>query len=201
MKLYYAAASPFVRKVLIAATELNFIDDIELVEQLVAPGKENKLFENQINPLRKIPALELKDGAVIVDSTAICEFFNDLDSSGILIPHDKAACHRVRTGHSIANGIMESAVLIRYETFLRPEEHRWPVWITEQQSKIDAALQWFTARELGPMHTIEDIALACALGYLDFRQPDFNWREHYPVLALWHKQISAMESYKNTPPQ
>ena len=110
MKLYYAMPSPFVRKVLMAMMELNFYDQVELVETPVLPGKENADYANRVNPLRKIPALELDDGAVIVDSTVICEYLNELDGSDRLIPSDINARHRVRTGHSIANGAMDSAV-------------------------------------------------------------------------------------------
>lgn len=200
MKLYYAMPSPFVRKVMIAMKELDLYDQAELIETPVVPGKENTEYADSVNPLRKIPALELADGSVLVDSVVICEYLNELDGANRLIPADINNRQSVRTGHSIANGVMDAAVLIRYETFLRPEPNRWQVWIDEQHTKIDNALAWFNERQLGNLKTIEDISVACALGYVDFRMGDYLWRDKYKNLAQWHKSIIDMPSYKETMP-
>ena len=122
MKLYYAAASPFVRKVHMSAIELGLADDIELVDTHVIPGKENADYAKRVNPLRKIPVLETDDGAIILDSSVICEYLNDLEGGNRLIPADGPKRWQVQTGHAIANGIMDAAVINRYETHMRPEE-------------------------------------------------------------------------------
>lgn len=200
MKLYYAMPSPFVRKVMMAMKELKIYDQVELIETSVVPGKENSEYADRVNPLRKIPALELSDGSVVVDSVVICEYLNELDGSNRLIPADINDRQSVRTGHSIANGVMDAAVLIRYETFLRPEPNRWQVWIDEQHTKVDNALAWFDQRALGKLNTIEDIAVACALGYVDFRMGDYPWRDKYKSLAQWQASIADMPSFKETMP-
>ena len=201
MKLYYAAASPFVRKVQIAAIELKLDDRIELLETHVTPGKENVGYARQVNPLRKIPALETDDGLVILDSTVICDYLNDIDGNNRLIPAEGPKRWQVQTGQAIANGIMEAAVLNRYETFMRPEAQRWTLWIDEQFDKISNSLDWFDSQENGPLMTIDDISLACALGYLDFRFKDFPWRDRCKNLAKWHDSIAKRASYQNTSPE
>jgi len=164
-----------------AAHELNLTDKIELTEALVLPGKENTDYANQVNPLRKIPALQIDDGSVILDSTVICHYLDELHGKHQLIP--------------------ASGVSIRYETFLRPEPQRWPVWIDEQWEKINNALNWFNKRDNASAMTMDSIALACALGYLDFRSPDYTWREQYPHLATWHSKASQQDAYKTTVPE
>ncbi|MEE9335255.1 MAG: glutathione S-transferase family protein [Granulosicoccaceae bacterium] len=201
MKLYYATASPFVRKVRMAAQELNLTDNIELVEALVLPGKENSEYANRVNPLRKIPALQIDDGSVILDSTVICEYLNDLHGQQQLIPASGPEKWLVQTAHAMASGIMEAAVSIRYETFLRPEPQRWPVWIDEQWEKINNTLGWFNKRNNSDNMSIDNIALACALGYLDFRSPEFAWRDDFSKLAAWHGKVSQNASYIATTPK
>jgi len=180
MKLYYAAASPFVRKVRMAAHELNLSDKIELVESIVLPGKENADYANRVNPLRKIPALQIDDGSIILDSSVICDYLNDLHGQHQLIPASGLAKWQIQTAHSMANGIMDAAVSIRYETFLRPESHRWPVWIEEQWEKINNALSWFNERDNNGEMTVDNT--------------------QYTNLAAWHSNISHQESYKTTEP-
>ena len=201
MKLYYAAASPFVRKVRMAAHELKLTDKIELIEAIVLPGKENAEYANRVNPLRKIPALQIDDGSVILDSSVICAYLNELHGKQQLIPASGPAKWQIQTAHAMATGIMEAAVSIRYETFLRPEPQRWPVWIDEQWEKINNALGWFNERGNSNAMTIDNIALACALGYLDFRSPDFAWRDDFSKLAAWHSIASQHDSYTTTMPQ
>lgn len=205
MKLYYAKPSPFVRKVHMAAIEAGLGEQIELTETLVAPGRENEHYENSVNPLRKIPALELEDGSILFDSMVISEYLNEAADNSPLVPVDPAKRWKVLTGHSLANGIMEATVLIRYETFLRPEQYQWDVWIDEQWKKVSNGLNWFeqgmdTSTHDSPL-TIDQIALACALGYLDFRNSDYAWRQSFSALARWHAVISQREAYKSTAPE
>lgn len=200
MKLYHAAPSPFVRKVHMAALELGLMDRISLVATHVTPGRENDDYAEQVNPLRKIPALETDDGMVLYDSTVICEYLNHLEGSHKLIPEHGAERWRVLTAQTLANGIMEAGVLLRYETFLRPEERRWSVWVDEQWEKISNALAWFDKHSNDSTMTIDKIALACALGYLDFRFDYYMWRERYADLCSWHETVAKTSAYLDTQP-
>jgi len=201
MKLHHAVPSPYARKVHIAALELGLMDKIELVTTPVAPGKENTEYANNVNPLRKIPALKTDSGDVVLDSSVICEYLNDLHGKHQLVPVSGDAKVTIQTRHAMANGIMDAAVSMRYETFLRPEQYRWQVWIDEQQEKIDNALAWFDTNELSTNMTLDNIALACAIGYIDFRTPDYDWRSKYTTLASWFASIEQNEHYQATKPE
>jgi glutathione S-transferase len=184
-----------------SAIELNLDERIELVETLVAPCKENTTYANQVNPLRKIPALETDDGSVVLDSSVICEYLNELEGGNRLIPASGSQRWKVQTDHAIANGIMDAAVTIRYETFLRPEEHRWAQWVEDQWGKISSALVWLDKKGVSTLETVDDISLACALGYLDFRFAEFPWRANYSNLAQWHDTVATRPSYVDTAPE
>lgn len=201
MKLHSAAPSPFVRKVRIAALELGLFDRIKIIDTMVAPGKTDDAYGQSVNPLRKIPALELDDGAVLFDSQLICEYLDSIDGNHRLFPAEAEARWRVLSGSAVANGMMDAAVLVRYETFLRPEDKRWNQWIDEQWVKINNGLAWFNQRLPEAEDSVEGIALACALGYLDFRSPELEWRREYGRLAMWHDSASARDAYALTSPE
>ncbi len=202
MKLLYAPASPFARKVRAAAIELGLNDRIELEPVTVTPGKPNESVR-QRNPLRKIPALVIGDGSTIFNSTVICEYLDELAGGGVLIPRDPSLRYRVLTNHALAHGICEAALLARYENFLRPEGHRWSVWSDEQWDKVNSALEWFEQHpgELEGSVNLAHVALGCALGYLDFRSPEHNWKERFPGLRAWHAQLKQRPSFALTEPQ
>ena len=142
MKLFYAPASPFARKVRAAAIELGLSDRIELEQVAVTPGQPNEVLR-QYNPLRKIPDFVTADGSTIFDSTVICEYLDEMAGGGVLIPREPSLRWRVLTNHALAHGICEAALLARYEKFLRPEEYRWSVWSDDQWDKVNSALEWF----------------------------------------------------------
>lgn len=122
MKLFYAPQSPFARKVRAAAIELGLDERLELEYAEVVPGRPNMDYAQAHNPLRKIPALITDAGETIFDSTVICEYLDELAGGGVLIPRDVPRRWRVLTNHAIAQGMCESVILIRYETWLRPRE-------------------------------------------------------------------------------
>lgn len=200
MKLHSATPSPFVRKVRIAALELGLFDQIKIIDMAVAPGKTDESYGLSVNPLRKIPALELDDGSVLFDSQLICEYLDALDGNHRLFPAEGKARWQVLSGATVANGMMDAAVLIRYETFLRPEDKRWDQWADEQWVKINNGLAWFNERLPESEDSVEGIALACALGYLNFRTPDFDWHREYGRVAMWHDSASARDAYALTDP-
>ncbi len=206
MKLFYAPQSPFARKVHIAALELGLADDIELVLTPVAPGMANEDYARDGNPLRKIPALARNDGSVLYDSGVICEYLDARAGGGRILPGGGEARWAILRDHALANGICDAAVLVRYETWLRPEEFRWESWTKDQWNKIDSGLAAFEAKPEAcgdpeaEMLNLAQIALGCALGYLDFRYDERNWRGSYPKLSAWFEILSKRPSFAQTVP-
>jgi glutathione S-transferase len=203
MKLLYAPTSPFVRKVRAAAIELGLDGQIELELVQVAPCKPNKDYAKAHNPLRKIPALVTVEGMTIFDSTVICEYLDAMAGGGRIIPREGEARWRVLTGHAVAQGICEAAVTVRYETWLRPEALRWQDFAGDQWDRADAGIAWFeqhAAALEGPVN-LAHLSLGCALGYLDFRWPEHDWRTPNPAVAAWFATISQRPSFSLTKPE
>jgi glutathione S-transferase len=201
MKLAYSSASPFVRKVDIAADELGLAGRIEHVPTKVAPSDPNREY-GKTAPLMKVPSLTLDDGTVLYDSVVICEYLDSVAGGGKLFPASGAARWRVLKLHALANGVLDAAVLARYETFLRPEALRWDAWTQGQLLKIDQGLEDLE-RSVGELEGIDVAAIAagCALGYLDFRFAHRDWRGKHPKLAAWFDEISKRESFRKTVPK
>src|ERR1700756_6066376 len=126
MKLTFSAASPFARKVRIAAIELGLIDKIELVPASVAPGTPNDEYQ-RITPLKKLPVLILKNGDVILDFYVIVEYLNEM-AGGSLIPDYGPQRWKTKTNHSLINGMLDSMLLCRYEKMVRPQGSLWQGW-------------------------------------------------------------------------
>jgi glutathione S-transferase len=200
MKLYYAATSPFVRKCLVSAQELGLRDRIELVPAAAHPVNRDRALVAQ-NPLGQVPTLLLDDGAVLYDSRVICEYLNDL-GGGALLPPAGAGRWAVLVDQSLADGILDAAVLTRYETFARPEGLRWSDWVAGQLDKVHGSLAAFESRaaKLEGRVDLGTIALGCALGYLDFRFASYEWREAHPATAAWYARFAARESMRATVP-
>src|SRR5512140_2414051 len=200
MKLHYSSASPYVRKVSICAEELGLASRIEIVPTKVLPSEPNRDY-GRVAPLMKVPSLELDDGGVLYDSVVICEYLDHL-SGGKLFPPAGEARWRALRLHALANGVLDAAILARYETFLRPAPLRWDSWVQGQLAKVDQGVD-FLERSSGELQglTIGTIAVGCALGYLDFRFADRGWRASHPKLAAWFDEISKRESFKKTVPR
>jgi glutathione S-transferase len=208
MKLMYSPASPFVRRVRAAAIELGLADRLQLEPIQVAPGRANDAYAEQVNPLRKIPALVLDDGVtVLVDSTVICQFLDDLAGGGLLIPKAGLPKCCILSQQAIAQGMAEAMVLVRYETTLRPGPLQWPDWITDQQDRFWSGLAWFEQRaeqalsSLGARPDLSQLALACSLGYVDFRFPELNWPTRAPRVSAWYQKIVTRPSLATTDPR
>ncbi len=197
MKLTFSAASPFARKLRIAAIELGLIDRIEFVPTSVVPGQVNEAYSHDVNPLRKLPVLILDDGSTIYDSEVIAEYLDEL-AGGKLFPAAGAARWRVKTEHALTQGMLDAMLLCRYEKLLRPKEFQWPVWYDDQWERAWQGLAWFEARPdiLSRPLDIVQIALTCVLGYADFRFPDCGWRKAFPNLAAFNETMMARESVK-----
>lgn len=200
MKLYYAAASPFVRKVLVVLHETEQLDDVEIQPVVTTPLAPDGAVLGK-NPLAKIPALERDDGPTLYDSRVICAFLDDRAKAG-LYPQDTSRWETL-TLEATADGIMDAGVLMVYESRFRPEALQSQDWIEGQWSKIDRALTVLNDRWMPHLTghlNIGQIGVACALGYLDFRHDARNWREGRPDLADWHARFSERPSMGATRP-
>lgn len=202
MTLHFNAASPFARKVLVLLHETGQLAKVSLLPTPVTPVSPVPGL-NDDNPAGKIPALRLADGNVIHDSRVILDYLDHQHEGTPLIPRSGSARWRRLTLASLADAALDAAVLIRYETFLRPADKHWALWLDNQQEKIQRTLTYFDAEaitELGAHFDVACIGVACALGYLDFRQPDLAWRSSYPRLANWYADISQRPSMRATQP-
>lgn len=137
--LFYAAASPFVRKVLVLLHETGQRERVALEEVTPTPVAPIRQL-NASNPAGKIPALRLPDGQVLHDSRVICDYFDQQHVGEPLIPREGSARWRRLTIASLADAVLDAAVLSRYETFVRPEEKRWDTWLEAQREKIARSL-------------------------------------------------------------
>jgi len=200
MKLFYAAASPFVRKCLVSAHELGLRERIELVPAAPHPVNRDRTVVAS-NPLGKIPTLITGEGAVLYDSRVICEYLDAL-AGGRLIPAHGPARWRVLVDQSLADGVMDAAVLVRYESAVRPENLRWNDWISGQLEKVTCGLAEFERGARGWTERVDagTVAVGCALGYLDFRFASLGWREKCPDTARWFERFAKRESMVATRP-
>jgi len=202
MTLYYNTASPFARKVLVLLHETGQTERVHLEPVTVTPVAPDAAVCHD-NPCGKIPALCLADNNVIHDSRVILDYLDHQHVGNPLIPQDGSARWRRLTLASLADAVLDAALLMRYETFLRPEEKRWGEWVDNQGEKISRSLAYFETEavtELSSHFDIASISVACALGYLDFRQPNLGWRSSYPRLASWYREVSERPSMLETQP-
>ena len=199
MKLYHNAASPFVRKVRVVLAETG--QTAELVDVFITPTAPGDKVP-AANPLGKIPALERESGPTLYDSRVICQYLDDLAGGG-LYPSAPRLWETL-TLEATADGIMDAAVLMVYEGRVRPEEIRYPAWLDAQWAKISRALDAVEARWMshlaGPLD-VAQIAMGCALDYLDFRHADRDWRGTHPALAAWHAAFAERQSMQDTRPE
>ncbi len=188
MILRYSAASPYARKIRIAADWLGVSGQIRLESANTADPADSL---RRQNPLGKIPTLILPDGVALYDSRVIAEFVDCLAGGGRLIPADPGRRIMTLRLQALGDGICDAALLIRHETATRRPEWRDPDAIALQQGKIDRALATLEA-EPPPAGApdIGQIALACALGYLDLRF-EGAWRQGHPRLAAWLADFAA----------
>ena len=202
MTLFHNPASPFVRKVMVLLHETGQLERVALHTIAVSPVAPNSDL-NDGNPAGKIPARRLADGSVLHDSRVILDYLDHQHVGNPLIPRDGPSRWRRLTVASLADAICDAAVGVRYESFLRPAEQQWPEWLEGQQAKIERALAWLEKDcipELTAAFDIAAISVACALGYLDFRQPESGWRERYPELANWFDEVGTRQSMVATVP-
>lgn len=187
MKLYVSPTSPAVRKVRIGAAMLGLDGAIALVPADFM-DLNDALYDE--NPLGKIPVLVCDDGLVLQDSAVILEYLDHRAGGGRLVPPPGDARWRVLADQALADGMLDAIVLQVYEVRFRPEAKREPLWVERQVGKMERALDAFERRRPQGSRSVADVALACALGFLDLRM-EGRWRDTHPNLVAWLDAFAA----------
>jgi glutathione S-transferase len=195
MKLYWSPNSPFARKVVVVAKEMQIDHCVELIETLAIPTKANEVL-SALNPLTRIPTLQLNTGEVLFDSSLICEYLDEFSDGGLL-PEPGSARRQVLKLELLGADIMDRAVVCRQET-LRPESHRWSGWVDAQFDRIGKILDTLDANVPSLNPDLGTITVGCALEYLDFRFRGRPWRSERPQLSGWHEQFALRPSMAST---
>ena len=203
MKLIGAVTSPYVRKVRIVMAEKKL--DYQFVPEDVWSA-DTRIAES--NPLGKVPCLVMEGGEAVFDSRVIVEYLDTLSPVGKLIPQPGRERAEVKTWEALADGLLDAAILARLEATWpgRTDAQRSQAWIDRQMAKIDAGLQAMS-RGLGDkpycsgIHlSLSDIAVGCALGYLDFRFPQIDWRAGHPNLHKLQDKLMGRQSFIDSRP-
>lgn len=203
MKLLYAAPSPYSRKVRVPARELGLADRIEevaVVTTPVAPAVE----VSAANPLSKIPTLLLDDGSALYDSRVICDYLEHLavEVGHFPVINQGRTRFAVLRRQALADGLLDAALLHRYETALRPKQLHWADWLQAQLRKVHAALATLAA-DPPPIVTVlavDAAAVASTLAWLKFRMPELTWQSNHPELANFYERASVRPSMQHTQP-
>ena len=202
MKLLGSLTSPYVRKVRIVMAEKKL--DFQLVVEDVW-GQDDIL---KSNPLGKVPCLVMEGGEAVFDSRVIVEYLDTLSPVGKLIPPTGRERVEVRTWEALADGLLDASILARLEATWggRSEAQRSQVWIDRQMSRVMASVKSMS-QGLGDKpwcggnhFTLADVAVGCALGYLDFRFAHIDWRSDHPNLLKLYDKLSARSSFIDTAP-
>ena len=197
MTLHWSPRSPFVRKVMVFAHEAGLVDRIRTVRTVVAMVKPNADLM-PINPLSKIPTLELEDGTALYDSGVICEYLDTLHGGPRMIPEAGMARWVELRRHAMATGLLENLILWRNE---RDREHPMPVLLDAFSVKVRHALAAIEAEIEAIAETpvgLAQVTLGVVGAYLDFRFPDIDWRAACPRFGAWHAAFSQRPSMQAT---
>jgi len=203
MKLIGAITSPYVRKVRIVLAEKKL--DYQFVTEDVWSADTTI---TQSNPLGKVPCLVMEGGEALFDSRVIVEYVDTLSPVGKLIPPSGRERAEVKTWEALADGLLDAAILARLEATWpgRKEGERSQAWIERQMKKINDSLvameraladrQYCTGNHM----SLADIAVGCALGYLDFRFASLDWRSEHAQLAQLYERLAQRQSFKDSAP-
>ena len=203
MKLIGSTTSPYVRKVRIVMAEKKLdyqfvLDNVWSADTKIAAS----------NPLGKVPCLVMEGAEAVFDSRVIVEYLDTLSPVGKLIPSTGRERAEVKTWEALADGLLDAAILVRLENTFegRTEGQRSQAWIDRQMDKVHASLKAI-AQGLGDkpfcsgIHlSLSDIAVGCALGWLEFRFPEIGWRADYPNLARLMDKLAQRPSFSDTVP-
>ena len=203
MKLIGSLSSPYVRKVRVVMAEKKL--DYQFVEEDVWAADTDIM---QSNPLGKVPCLVMEGGEALFDSRVIVEYLDTLSPVGKLIPAVGRERAEVKTWEALADGVLDASILARLEAHWggREKPQRSQAWIDRQLSKVHASVKAMS-QGLGEKPfcagiylSLADIAVGCALGYLDFRFPEIDWRGPHPNLAKLHEKLMQRPSFIDTKP-
>ena len=203
MKLIGTTTSPYVRKVRIVMIEkkLDYVlvpEDVWAAQTTIA----------EVNPLGKVPCLVMEAGEALFDSRVIVEYLDTLSPVGKLIPPVGRERAEVKTWEALADGVLDALILARLEATWagRSSGERSQAWIDRQMDKVHVALKAMS-KGLGDkalcsgIHlSLADIAVGCALGYLDFRFAQIDWRSDYPNLKKLYDKLMLRPSFVETRP-
>jgi glutathione S-transferase len=200
MKLLGTLTSPYARKARVVLAEKKI--DFEWV--IDSPNDPNTSV-TRYNPLARIPVLVLDDETALFDSPVIVEYLDNLAPNNKLFPQPSRERLQVKRWEALADGVLDAAVACRMEQ-MRPAGERSKKWMDDNRKVIGAALEAM-ARDLGEQpwcmgtpFTFADIAVGCALGYLDFRFPDIDWRGRHTNLGKLHDKLMQRPSFADTVP-
>jgi glutathione S-transferase len=202
MKLIGSLSSPYVRKVRIVMAEKRLDYQLELEDVWAS----DHILES--NPLGKVPCLVMEGGEAVFDSRVIVEYVDTLSPVGRLIPERGRERAEVRTWEALGDGVVDALILARLERTWsgRGESQRSQVWIDRQMAKVNASLAAMS-KGLGDkpfcsgIHfALSDVAVGCALGYLDFRFSHIDWRSDFANLAKLYEKLAQRQSFIDTAP-
>lgn len=202
MKLLVSLTSPYGRKVRVVLAEKRIECDLEIVDLQAADSPVSAH-----NPLGKIPTLLLDNGTPLYDSRVIVEFLDNISPTSRLIPEPNRDRVAVRRWEALADGVLDAAVLVRYEG-QRPKKEQSAEWTRKQMDKVERGLAQL-AQDLGEKtwchgerYSLADIALGCCLGWLEFRRPgDVDWRGKFPALVRHYEKLMLRPAFADTAPQ
>ncbi|MEO5733453.1 MAG: glutathione S-transferase N-terminal domain-containing protein [Rubrivivax sp.] len=203
MKLIGSLTSPYVRKVRVVMAEKKL--DFQFVLEDV--WANDAMLKN--NPLGKVPCLVMEGGEAVFDSRVIVEYLDTLSPVGKLIPPPGRERTEIRTWEALADGVLDASILARLEATWagRSAEQRSQAWIDRQMSRVAAALRAMSQGLAdkpfcaGNYFTLADVATGCALGYLDFRFPELDWRGNHANLLRLSDKLMARQSFVDTAPR
>ncbi len=201
MQLFFASTSAYVRKVMVCASVLGLADEIERLDSAAHPVVRDERIA-AFNPLAKVPALRTENGICLYDSRVICEYLN-ARAQGDLFPQEGEARWQSLARQALGDGLIDAALLARYEFSVRPPEKQWQDWADAQLKKVAAALAEIESQVSGFSDRPDDIgliAIGCALGYLDFRFAELNWRASHPLTSTWFAVFDAHPAMAATLP-
>ena len=202
LKLFYSDRSPYVRKVMVTLHEVDLSENVEIVSVRTNPlGVVDDLVD--VSPLGKIPTLVLPDGTTIFDSRVICSYLNSIGKSDLYLAKENLKWS-IKTAEANFDGILDAALLMVYEHRYRQDIYQNAEWLENLWKKIERTLDFYnnsSSKILSGNLNMGQISLGCALGYLDYRHNNRNWRAKNQNLRDWFAEFSERLSMKNTIPR
>ena len=202
LKLFYSDRSPYVRKVMVTLHEVNLFENVEIVSVRTNPlGVVEDLVG--VSPLGKIPTLVLPDGTTIFDSRVICSYLNSIGKSDLYLAQENLKWS-IKTAEANFDGILDAALLMVYEHRYRQDIYQNAEWLENLWKKIERTLDFYnnsSSKILSGSLNMGQISLGCALGYLDYRHNNRNWRAKNQNLRDWFAEFSERLSMRNTIPR